>query len=84
MTPKYGVGDNVIVHNSNNDAACAEIPKSPGVIVGYIVAYPDHINDDAWIVGPSEVLLVPSVYGVREVLPEGASVGAWAAKVLSR
>ena len=80
----FGVGDNVILRNANNDPTPNEIPKSPGVVVGYIIAYPDRVSDRPWVAGNSELLLVPRVYGVNEVLPPGETVATWMVKALSQ
>ena len=82
-TNQFGVGDNVLQLNANNDDPTNPIPKTPGVVVGYIIAYPDEVSKRPWVADNSELLLVPRIYGAHEVMPPGYTVGAWMVEQLN-
>lgn len=77
----FKIGDNVVLKNVKDDDD--EIPPtSPGVIVAYIVFYPDKVHPLPWIADEAEMTVVPKVYSLEEIVPEGETVSSIFAKKL--
>ena len=74
MTEKaaYSVGDNVLVKDEDGNYTAAE---TPGVIVGFMVRYPDAIDPNTVLASGDEVRACPKVYDYSEVVPEDTTIG---------
>ena len=71
MTESYKVGDNVLVSGVEGVNATAD---TPGVIVGFMVRYPDAIDPNTVLASAEEISRCPKVYDISEVIPEGTTI----------
>jgi hypothetical protein len=77
----FKVGDNVVLKNVKDDDD--EVPPaSPGVIVGYIVFYPNEVHPLPWIADEDEMTAAPKVYDLKELVPDGETAASIFAKKL--